>query len=205
MPDIDVDFSDEGRERVFEYVKAKYGDDHVAQICTFGTMAARAAVKDVGKALGIPFSEMNALAKKMPSKPGTKIKGALEESVEFKQAYDSDPRYRKVVDSAMKLEGSVRQLGVHACAVIIAPEPMTNFCALQHPPKDDKAIVTQLSQYPIEDLGLLKMDFLGLRNLTIIDRCLRIVRDRHGQEIDMLKIDYEDPKVFRVFAEGDTT
>jgi DNA polymerase III subunit alpha len=205
MPDIDVDFSDEGRERVFEYVKQKYGDDHVAQICTFGTMAARAAVKDVGKALGIPFSEMNALAKKMPSKPGTKIKGALEESVEFKQAYDSDPRYRKVVDSAMKLEGSVRQLGVHACAVIIAPEPMTNFCALQHPPKDNNAIVTQLSQYPIEELGLLKMDFLGLRNLTIIDRCLKIVRERHGKDIDMLKIDYEDPAVFRVFAEGDTT
>ncbi len=152
MPDIDVDFSDEGRDRVFEYVKAKYGEDHVAQICTFGTMAARAAVKDVGKVLGIPFAEMNALAKLMPSRPGTKIAQALEESVEFRAAYERDPRYKKVIDNAMRLEGTVRQLGVHACAVIIAPEPMMEFCALQHPPKDTNAVVTQLSQYPIEDL-----------------------------------------------------
>ena len=205
MPDIDVDFSDEGREEVFHYVQKKYGDDHVAQICTFGTMAARAAVKDVGKALGIPFTEMNDLAKLIPSKPGTKLKDALEHGMEFKQAYEREPRYRKVIDHAVRLEGSVRQLGVHACAVIIAPRPMTEYCALQHPPKDNTAIVTQLSQYPIEELGLLKMDFLGLRNLTILDRCLRIVREVHGREIDLLRIDYEDQKVFKIFAEGDTT
>jgi len=104
MPDIDVDFSDEGRDQVLEYVRNKYGSDHVAQVCTFGTMAARAAVKDVGKVLGVPFQEMNKLAKLMPSKPGTKIKDALIEAMEFKQAYDSDPRYQKVIDSAIKLE-----------------------------------------------------------------------------------------------------
>ncbi len=205
MPDIDVDFSDEGRDQVLEYVRNKYGSDHVAQVCTFGTMAARAAVKDVGKVLGVPFQEMNKLAKLMPSKPGTKIKDALIEAMEFKQAYDSDPHYQKVIDSAIKLEWTVRQLWVHACAVIIAPEPMTHFCALQHPPKDSSAIVTQLSQYPLEDLGLLKMDFLGLRNLTILKRALDIVKANHDIDIDLLKISYEDPKTFKVLAAGDTT
>ncbi len=205
MPDIDVDFADEDRDKVLEYVREKYGSDRVAQICTFGTMAARAAVKDAGKALGIPFAEMNRLAALIPSKPGTKLRDALDTSVEFRQAYQSEPRYKKVIDNALKLEGTIRQLGVHACAVIIAPEPMTKYCALQHPPKDTGSIVTQLSQYPIEDLGLLKMDFLGLRNLTIMKRCITIVRDIHRVEIDLLKINYEDKKVFKVFADGDTT
>lgn len=205
MPDIDVDFSDEGRDRVIEYVRNKYGADHVAQICTFGTMAARAAVKDVGKALGIPFSEMNKLAAAIPSKPGTKLKDALIESIEFKKAYDTDDRYRMVIDNALKLEGSIRQLGVHACAVIIAPRPMTDYCPLQHPPKDVATTVTQFSAKPLEDLGLLKMDFLGLRNLTIIERCLRIIKETHGKDIDMLKISFADKKVFKIFAEGDTT
>ncbi len=205
MPDIDVDFADEDRDRVLEYVRGKYGAERVAQICTFGTMAARAAVKDAGKALGIPFSEMNALAALIPARPGTKLADALEESVEFKVAYQGDERYRKIIDHALRLEGTVRQLGVHACAVIIAPEAMTNYCALQHPPKDTATTVTQLSQYPLEDLGLLKMDFLGLRNLTIMKRCLRIIRETHGVEIDLLKLRFDDKKVFKVFAEGDTT
>ncbi|MFA6090947.1 MAG: DNA polymerase III subunit alpha [Candidatus Gracilibacteria bacterium] len=204
MPDIDVDFSDTGRDKVIEYVRDKYGSDHVAQICTFGTMAARAAVKDVGKALGIPFAEMNKLAAAIPSKPGTKLKDALIESIEFKNFYDSDERYRMVIDSALKLEGSIRQLGVHACAVIIAPRPMTDYCPLQHPPKDVVTTVTQFSAKPLEDLGLLKMDFLGLRNLTIIERCLRIVKETHGKDIDMLKISFSDKKVFKIFAQGDT-
>lgn len=205
MPDIDVDFADEDRERVLEYVRAKYGEERVAQVCTFGTMAARAAVKDTGKALGIPFTEMNLLASYIPARPGTKLEDALVESVEFKQAYESDERYKKVIDQALKLEGSVRQLGVHACAVIIAPEPITNYCALQHPPKDTATTVTQLSQYPLEELGLLKMDFLGLRNLTIMKRCLQIVKDNHGIDVDLLRLDMDDKKVFKVFADGDTT
>lgn len=205
MPDIDVDFADEDRDQVLEYVRNKYGADRVAQICTFGTMAARAAVKDAGKALGIPFAEMNLLASYIPSRPGTKLIDALQESIEFKQAYDTDTRYKKVIDQALKLEGSVRQLGVHACAVIIAPEPITNYCALQHPPKDTTTTVTQLSQYPLEELGLLKMDFLGLRNLTIMKRCLKIVKENNGVEVDLLTLDMTDAKVFKVFADGDTT
>ena len=164
-------------------------------------MAARAAVKDAGKVLGIPFSEMNKLAQLIPSKPGTKLQGALEESVEFRQAVDSDPRYKKVIENALNLEGSIRQLGVHACAVIIAPKPMTNYTPLQHPPKDTTTTVTQFSAKPLEDLGLLKMDFLGLRNLTIIERCLKIIKNVHNRDIDMLGIDYEDKKVFKIFAE----
>jgi DNA polymerase-3 subunit alpha len=205
MPDIDVDFSDTGRDKVIAYVREKYGADHVAQICTFGTMAARAAVKDVGKALGIPFSEMNKLAAAIPSKPGTKLKDALEESIEFKKAYDTDSRYHMVIDNALRLEGSIRQLGVHACAVIIAPHPMTNYCSLQHPPKDEHTTVTQFSAGPLEDLGLLKMDFLGLRNLTIIERCLKIIKSHHGIELDILDIKFDDKRVFKVLADGDTT
>ncbi|PID84073.1 DNA polymerase III subunit alpha [Candidatus Gracilibacteria bacterium] len=205
MPDIDVDFSDEGRDKVLSYVREKYGADHVTQVCTFGTLAARAAVKDAGRALGIPFQEMNDFAKLIPAKPGISLKGALEESPEFKEAYETNTNYKKVIDSAIRLEGTVRQLGVHACAVIIAPEPMTHFCPLQPPPKDPSTTVTQFSAGPLEDLGLLKMDFLGLRNLAILDRAVKIVKDVHGVEIDLLKIDYEDPKVLSLFGEGDTT
>ncbi len=168
-------------------------------------MAAKAAFKDVGKALGIPFAQMNAHAKLIPAKPGTTIESALNDSPEFRALYDEDSQIHKIVDTAKILEGTVRQLGVHACAVIIAPEPMTNYCPLQHPPKDSEGIVTQFSQKPLEDLGLLKMDFLGLRNLSIMKRALAIIKDVHDRDVDLLKISFEDPKVFEIFANGDTT
>ena len=205
MPDIDVDFSDEGREKVLTYVREKYWSDHVAQVCTFGTLAARAAVKDAGRAFGIPFAEMNTFVKLIPSRPGITLSQALIESTEFKSAYESDEKYRKIIDTAMKMEGTVRQLWVHACAVIIAPEPMTHFCPLQPPPKDPTSIVTQFSAWPLEALGLLKMDFLWLRNLSILDRAQKIVKDVHTTDIDLLRIDYEDPKVLALFCEGDMT
>ena len=205
MPDIDVDFSDEGRDKVLTYVRTKYGSDHVAQVCTFGTLAARAAVKDAGRAFGIPFAEMNTFAKLIPARPGITLLQALEESTEFKSAYDTDEKYRKIVDTALRMEGSVRQLWVHACAVIIAPEPMTHFCPLQPPPKDPTSIVTQFSAWPLEALGLLKMDFLWLRNLSILDRAQKIVEWVHGVRVDLLQIDYEDQKVLSLFGEGDMT
>ena len=205
MPDIDVDFSDEWRDKVLTYVREKYGKDHVAQVCTFGTLAARAAVKDAGRALGIPFQEMNEFAKLIPSRPGIQLKDALIESTEFKEAYESEEKYQKVVNAALKMEWSVRQLGVHACAVIIAPEPMTHFCPLQPPPKDPTSTVTQFSAGPLEELGLLKMDFLGLRNLSILARAVEIVQEVHGIRVDLLQIDYEDPKVLALFGEGDMT
>jgi DNA polymerase-3 subunit alpha len=148
---------------------------------------------------------MNELAKLIPEKPGTKLADALEDSLEFKEAYNTKALYKDIIDNALKIEGNVRQIGVHACAVIIAPEPMTNFTALQYPPKDSSSIVTQYSAYPLEDLGLLKMDFLGLKNLTIIKNAQAIIKKTHGVELDMLALNMEDPKVFEVFAAGDTT
>lgn len=205
MPDIDIDFSDEGRGRVIEYVREKYGHDQVGQICTFGTLAARAAVKDVGRALGIPFAEMNQFVKLIPARPGITIENAIKENPDLKRTIDANPLHNKLIKNAQKLEGTVRQLGVHACAVIIAPSPMTDFCPLQHPPKDDTAIVTQFSAYPLDGLGLLKMDFLGLRNLTIIDRALRIIENNHGVKIDIDNLPMDDQRVFDIFAKGDTT
>lgn len=205
MPDIDTDFSDDGRDRVVDYCRQKYGNDRVTQICTFGTFAARAAVKDVGRVRGIPFTDMNEFAKQIPEKPGTKLTQALEESPDFKRSYNENQTYRQIIDDALKIEWNVRQLGVHACAVIIAPESLTQFTALQHPPKDSNSTVTQYSAYPLEDLGLLKMDFLWLRNLTIIQRTLDIVKRKKWVDIDILNIDTADPKVLEVFAQADTT
>jgi len=205
MPDIDTDFADTDRSRVIEYCREKYWDDKVVQICTFGTFAARAAVKDVWRVMWVPFAEMNELVKTIPEKPWTKLKWALEDSVEFNDAYNASDRNKKIIDFALKIEWNTRQLWVHACAVIIAPEPVTNFCPLQHPPKDDKVIVTQYSAYPLEDLGLLKMDFLWLRNLTIIKRCQKIVKNHKWDEIDILNVPLDDPKCFEIFANGDTT
>ena len=205
MPDIDTDFADADRARVIEYCRKKYWDEKVVQICTFGTFAARAAVKDVGRVMWIPFAEMNELAKLIPEKPWTKLKWALEDSIEFKEAYDTNEKYKKIIDSALKIEWNTRQLWVHACAVIIAPEPVTKFCPLQHPPKDDNVIVTQYSAYPLEDLGLLKMDFLWLRNLTIIKNTQKIIENNKWDKFDILKVPLDDAKVFEIFANGDTT
>lgn len=205
MPDIDTDFADDERDKVVEYCRRKYGEDHVAQICTFGTFAARAAVKDVWRVMWVVFSEMNELVKLIPEKPWTKLKWALIDSPEFKEAYDSNEKYKKIIDTALKIEWNVRQLWVHACAVIIAPKPMTNFTALQRPPKDANSIVTQYSAYPLEDLGLLKMDFLWLRNLTIIKRALKIIKASKWVDVDMLKIDTADPKAYKIFSLWETT
>jgi len=205
MPDIDTDFSDTERDRVVKYCAWKYWADKVVNISTFGTFAARAAVKDVGRVFGIPFAEMNELVKLIPEKPWTKLIWALEDSIEFKEAYDTNELYRKIIDNALKIEWNVRQLWVHACAVIIAPKSMLNYTALQHPPKDPEVVVTQYSAYPLEDLGLLKMDFLWLRNLSIIKRTQEIVKESKNIDVDVLKMNMWDMKVLDVFARWDTS
>ena len=205
MPDIDTDFADTWRDKVVEYCRNKYWADHVAQICTFWTFAARAAVKDVWRVMWIPFAEMNNLAKLIPEKPWTKLRWALEDSIEFKEAYETNPKYKEIIDNALKIEWNVRQIWVHACAVIIAPKPMTNFTALQHPPKDSESIVTQYSAYPLEDLWLLKMDFLWLRNLTIIKRAQEIIKNNKWVDVDILKIDLNERQVLDIFCAWDTT
>ena len=205
MPDIDTDFADTERDKVIKYCSDKYWADKVVNISTFGTFAARAAVKDVWRVFAIPFAEMNQLVKLIPEKPGTKLAWALEDSPEFNDAYNNNKIYKEIIDNALKIEWNVRQLWVHACAVIIAPESMLNFTALQHPPKDPEVVVTQYNAGPLEDLGLLKMDFLWLRNLTIIKRTQKIVEANKWDKFDVLKLDMADQKVFEIFAAGDTT
>ncbi len=204
MPDIDTDFADNELYKVIDYCTKKYGEDKVVRVCTFGTFAARAAVKDVWRVYGIAFWEMNNLAKSIPEKAWTKLEKALKDSIEFAEFY-KDKKYTKLIDSALKIEWNVRQLWVHACAVIIAPEPMTNFTALQHPPKDDTSVVTQYSAWPLEDLWLLKMDFLWLKNLTVIKDTKQIIEKNKWIQIDMLNLDMSDSKALEVFVLWDTS
>lgn len=205
MPDIDIDFADDRRDEILDYVKEKYGKDKVAQVITFGTLAAKAAVKDVGRVYGIPFQEMNQLTKLIPARPGTKLRSALEEEPELKAEYQNNPTFQKIYDTALMLEGTVRQAGVHACAVIISKDPLKKHCPIQKAPGDDDSLITQYSMKPLEDLGLLKMDFLGLRNLTIIEKTLAIIHRHHAKTLNLLKLPMDDKKTFQLLSDGKTT
>lgn len=204
MPDIDVDFADTRRDEILEYVRGKYGSDRVIQICTFGTLAARAAVKDVGRAYGVSFAEMNALAKAIPDRPGTLLKDALETD-ELKEALRGNETYKKIVEVALKLEGKSRHVSVHACGVVITPEPAVAYTALQRAPKNEDIIITQYDAKPLAALGLLKMDFLGLKNLTIIQTALLIIERTHDIKIDIATIPIDDKQTFELLARGETT
>ena len=206
MPDIDIDMQDTRREEVIAYVNEKYGEDRVAQIVTFGTMAARAAVRDTGRALGMPYAEVDAIAKLVPMPiQGRHIPliNSIEDDPDLKREYETNPRAKKLIDLASRLEGTIRSNGVHAAGVVIAPDDIVNYTPLQRAQKG--GICTQYSMGPIEDLGLLKMDFLGLSNLTIIKNALRIVRRVHGQKIDIADIPLDDAKTYELLARGDTT
>jgi DNA polymerase-3 subunit alpha len=205
MPDIDIDFQDDRRDEILEYVANKYGRDHVAQIITFGTMAARAAVKDVGRVHGIEFQKMNNLTKLIPSRPGTMLQDALDTEEDLKKVYDTDPEVRTAIDTALKLEGTIRHAGVHACAVVIAENPLVNYTALQNAPGKAEGVITQYSMKPLEYLGLLKMDFLGLRNLTIINKTLGIIKRRHEKDLDIGNIPLDDRKTYSLLSKGETT
>lgn len=205
MPDFDIDFQDNRREEVIRYVTDKYGADKVAQISTFGTLAARAAVKDVGRALGISFQEMNDFAKLIPDRPGTKLQEAWDEEPDLRDAVESSPIFEKMWGIARRLEGCVRHVSVHACAVVISKDPLYKYSAVQHPPKDTNRTITQFSSGPLESLGLLKMDFLGLKNLTILDRALRIIERIHGVTIDIDTIPLDDESTYKLFQKGQTT
>lgn len=204
MPDIDLDFADTRRDEILDYVRDKYGRDRVVQICTFGTLAARAAVKDVGRAYGIPFMEMNTLAKMIPERPGTTLDEALD-LPEMKGVYESNELYHKVIDAAKKLEGKTRHISVHACGVIISPEPAVTYTAVQRAPKDEDTIITQNSAKPLEALGLLKMDFLGLMNLTVIQTTLEIIKRTRSEHIDIGAIPMNNRAAFALLQRGDTT
>lgn len=205
MPDIDIDFADNRREEVLEYVVKKYGKDRVAQIITYGTMAARAAVRDVGRALAIPYGEVDVVAKLIPGRPGIKLKEALEEQPELKDLYDANPSMKKLLDLAMKLEGVVRHASVHACAVVISDKPLTTYTPLQMAPGGQDVVITQYEMHAIESIGLLKMDFLGLKNLTILQYALEIIQRTKDVTIDWDTLPLDDAETFELMSRGETT
>lgn len=213
MPDIDLDFSDRRRDEVIEYVAQKYGRAHVAQIITFGTMAARAAIRDTGRTLGIPYNFCDMLAKIIPFH--MTLPDALKKVQEFRQLYETQPEAKRLIDSAIKLEGVARHASTHACGVVITPQPLTEYLPLQYATRsgggkrtnggsENKVIVTQYEMHAVEDLGLLKMDFLGLRNLTIIEDTIVLVKQNYGIAIDIDRVPLDDPETFKVFREGRT-
>lgn len=202
MPDIDLDFADVRRQEVIDYVASKYGHDKVSQIITFGTMAARAAIRDVGRVLGFSYGYCDRLAKLVP--PFSSLAEAMAEVPELKSAYEQDLEAKRLLDLAGRVEGVARHSSIHACGVLITPERLDNYVPLQRASSEDQTIVSQYSLHPVEDLGLLKMDFLGLSNLTIIETALKIVRKTAGVEIDLDTLPLDDGPTYRLFQAGDT-
>ena len=205
MPDIDCDFSVEGRERVIRYVSEKYGVDRVAQIITFTTMASKAAIRDVGRVLEVPLRDTDRLAKLVPVWQGRSktLEDTIKEVSEFREAYESSEEAKRLVDVARTLEGVSRNVSTHAAGVVIAPEPLVRYTPLQFGPGRE-SVITQYDMKAVGDIGLLKIDFLGLQNLDIIATCLRLVKDRRGIEIDIEKIPFDDAKTFELLANADT-
>lgn len=203
MPDIDLDFADNRRDEVLKYVSGKYGKDHVAQIITFGTMAARASVRDTGRALGITYSFCDKVAKMIPM--FTKLSKALETVKELKDIYENNPDAKNLLDNALKLEGVARHSSTHACGVVISKEALSNYTPCQFPPQGTESIVTQYEMHNIDSLGLLKMDFLGLKNLTIIESALKIISKTKGEKIDLANVPLNDEKTLDLFQQGRTT
>ncbi|MCH7551981.1 DNA polymerase III subunit alpha [Patescibacteria group bacterium] len=202
LPDIDLDFADYRRDEVIAYVADKYGRDRVAQIITFGTMAARAVVRDVGRALGYEYGYCDKMAKMIPF--SFNLQQTLEEVEEFKELYDSEEKAKRLIDLAKKLEGVARHASTHACGVVIAAQPLNSLVPLQHPTQNDQNIVTQYGMHSIEDLGLLKMDFLGLKNLSVIEDTLKRIYVIHHKSIDIEAIPQDDPKAYKLFQDGNT-
>lgn len=225
LPDIDVDFADEGRYKIFKYVEEKYGKDHTSHVVTFGTMAAKGAIKDVARVMSLPIPESTALTKLVGDRPytmiekdenGEKVEKEYAISIpntkkcvpEFQKAYEEGSELTKeVIDYAEKLEGSIRQTGVHACAFIIGRGDLTDYIPIStvEDKEQGQLLVSQYDGHYIESVGMLKMDFLGLKTLSIIQNCLRLVKINHGEDIDIEKIDIADAPTFDLFARGDTT
>ncbi len=201
MPDIDIDFCYERREEVIEYVNRKYGESHVAQIVTFGTMAARNAIRDVGRALDMSYAKVDYIAKQVPQALNMTLEKALEISETFKGIYDSEEESRLLIDMALKLEGLPRHTSTHAAGVVISKDELTEYVPLT---RNDKIIATQFNMIELEELGLLKMDFLGLRTLTVIRDAINLIRENEGKTISFEKFDYNDPDVLKMFAKSET-
>ncbi|MDD3774168.1 MAG: DNA polymerase III subunit alpha, partial [Patescibacteria group bacterium] len=201
-PDFDIDLADDRRDEVIQYVREKYGVDKVAQICTFGKMESKQAVRDVARVLGYSYIDGDRIAKIIPL--GFKLDKALAESRELQEMYEREEKVQKIIDLAKRLEGVVRQVGIHAAGVVIAPEIITHFVPLQKAPKGDLSIITQYSMGDIEKLGLVKMDFLGLSNLTIIQQALKVIEKLNETEVDIENLPLDDKKTYELFAAGNT-
>ncbi|MBI2320987.1 MAG: DNA polymerase III subunit alpha, partial [Chloroflexi bacterium] len=205
MPDIDLDFADDRRGEMIAYVTQRYGRDHVAQIITFGTLGARAAIRDVGRAMSLPYTLVDRVAKLIPSLPvGITIERAMAERPEIREMYGADEVVQRLIDTARRLEGISRHASTHAAGVVISAEPLAEHVPLQKTPKSDD-VVTQYHMGALAKLGLLKMDFLGLGNLTILGRAIANIRQTRGLEIDLQRIPLDDEKTFAVLGEGETT
>ncbi len=203
MPDIDTDFDDEGRQKVIDYVVDKYGKNQVAQIITYGSMAARTSIQDVARVLDVPLPEVSALKKLVPETLGITLKDAFNQVPELRDILDGDDVRAKVLKEAEKLEGSIRNTGIHAAGIIIAPEDLTNIIPVSTA-KDSDLLVTQFDGRVIEDAGVIKMDFLGLKTLTIIKDALRMIKQNHGVSISIDEISLTDDKTFELYQRGDT-
>jgi DNA polymerase-3 subunit alpha len=204
MPDIDVDFEDGRREEVINYVSHKYGADHVAQIITFGTMLARAAIRDVARVLDMSYGDGDRIAKAVPNQLGIRLEEALVLSPQLKTMHDTEPQVARVIDFARHLEGVARNASTHAAGVVISREPLTELMPLQKATNSD-AVMTQYEMHGVEALGLLKFDFLGLSNLTILRQAVDLIRANRGDEIDLERIPLDDRKTFELLASGETT
>lgn len=202
MPDIDIDFCFEKREKVIQYIVERYGADKVAQIITFGTMAARAAIRDVGRALDVPYGNVDRIAKMVPTELGVTIERSLEISPDLAMAYQNDYDTRRIIDIARAIEGMPRHASIHAAGVVIGRESLSSLLPLQK--TTDNHIITQFAKETVEDIGLLKMDILGLRTLTVLDRAREIIKKTRGVNIDLENIPLDDKNAFRLLQEGDT-
>ncbi|AGB40380.1 DNA-directed DNA polymerase III PolC [Halobacteroides halobius DSM 5150] len=201
MPDIDIDFCYERRDEVIDYVTKKYGPDKVAQIITFGTMAAKAAVRDVGRVLGVSYNKTDKVAKAIPDNLGIDIKGALSKSEELEELYQSDKEVKEIVDYAHGIEGLPRHASTHAAGVVITKEELTNYTPLY---QNGGEVTTQYAMDDLESLGLLKMDFLGLRTLTVINKTLDLIKETQGEEIELAQISFTDQKVYDLLSSGNS-
>lgn len=202
MPDVDIDFCIEGRAKVIEYVTKKYGADHVCQIITFGSLAAKNAFKSIARAYDVPFSEANKWSSLIPSGPGVTLKDALADGMELKALYDSNPTVKKIVDMALPIEGLKQNIGTHAAGVIISHLPLNEIVPVQL--SKENSVITEFAMSDIEKLGLLKMDFLGLKNLTTIRNTLDLIKQRTGETFDINKIPLDDKLTFDLLTRGDT-
>ena len=202
MPDIDLDFADDRREEVIQYCRDKYGADHVAQIVAFGTMAAKAAVRDAGRALDYPLPEVDRVARLIPTVPGTTLASSMTSIPELKKLYDEDSQAKRLVDTAKSVEGLYRHTTIHAAGVVITREPVTEYAPVQK--AGETGVAIQFEMADAEKIGLVKMDFLGLRNLTVVDRCLKLIRQHRGIEVDLKTVPFDDAQTFRLLQSGDS-